>query len=177
MHTQLNIKTKRDDSGELYRFLCFRELKYKQTTHHLTKKSEVEMADNALYFKNPNTGETRKAPVGFSWSSILFNVFMVSLFRRDFKNAGIYIGYQCAPFLLLFISISISGSGMTESPGTLSGSGMTESPGTLLSLLPPLLYVHFFYIYPCFIVNKLHIKQLVKKSIAISSFVYISYKK
>ncbi len=46
------------------------------------------MANNTLYFKNPNTGETLKAPVGYSWTVLFFN-FFPPIFRSDYKWGAI----------------------------------------------------------------------------------------
>lgn len=46
------------------------------------------MASNKIHFKNPHTGENRKAPVGFSWT-VLFFGFIPPLFRSDWKGAGL----------------------------------------------------------------------------------------
>ncbi len=43
------------------------------------------MAFDKLVLKNPNTGEVVRAPVGFSWTALLFGPF-VPLFRSDWKH-------------------------------------------------------------------------------------------
>lgn len=48
------------------------------------------MAHSTLLFKN-SFGESRKAPVGFSWTSFFFGWF-VPLFRADWKNFAIWLG-------------------------------------------------------------------------------------
>ncbi len=57
------------------------------------------MAYNSILFKNPNTGETHKAPVGWCWTILFFWLF-VPIFRRDWKWAILY-------FLLIGIVIII----------------------------------------------------------------------
>jgi hypothetical protein len=57
------------------------------------------MAYNSILFKNPNTGETHKAPVGYCWT-VAFFLFFVPIFRRDWKWAILY-------FLLIGIVIII----------------------------------------------------------------------
>ena len=40
------------------------------------------MANNAIHFINPHTGELRTAPVGYSWT-VLFVWFLPPLIRSD----------------------------------------------------------------------------------------------
>jgi hypothetical protein len=47
-----------------------------------------------INFKNPVTNETRQAPVGFSWTTLLFG-FCVPLFRGDFLNSIIQFVLMC----------------------------------------------------------------------------------
>lgn len=49
------------------------------------------MAHGKLMFENPNTGETKVAPVGFSWTTLFWGVFP-ALFRLDWKNFAIQVG-------------------------------------------------------------------------------------
>jgi hypothetical protein len=49
---------------------------------------ERRMASNTIHFKNPHTGENRKAPVGYSWT-VFFFWFITPLFRSDWKGAGL----------------------------------------------------------------------------------------
>lgn len=53
------------------------------------------MADNKIIFENPHTGHIKEAPVGFSWTVLLFN-FFPPLFRGDWKWAVIL--FLCAIF-------------------------------------------------------------------------------
>ncbi len=62
------------------------------------------MAYNAVMMENPNTGENRKAPVGFSWTTFFFGIF-VPLFRSDWKWAIIMFlaaGFTCGLSWLVF---------------------------------------------------------------------------
>ena len=58
------------------------------------------MASNTIYFRNPNTGEMREAPVGYSWTVFCFN-FIAPLFRSDWKGSGLILLIN---FVLLFSS-------------------------------------------------------------------------
>ena len=58
------------------------------------------MASNTIHFKNPHTGENRKAPVGYSWTVFCFN-FIAPLFRSDWKGSGLILLIN---FVLLFSS-------------------------------------------------------------------------
>ncbi|MDD1021909.1 MULTISPECIES: hypothetical protein [Pseudomonas] len=49
---------------------------------------ETRMAFTKIIFKNPNTGAMKVAPVGFSWTVLLFG-FIPALFRSDWKWAAI----------------------------------------------------------------------------------------
>jgi hypothetical protein len=91
------------------------------------------MANNTLYFKNPNTGENRKAPVGYSWTVLGFS-FFPPIFRSDFKWAAII-------FITILSAIVIA-------------QVFLPKPG-IESFWVGLLF-SFFY-------NKMHIKELVKK--------------
>jgi hypothetical protein len=42
------------------------------------------MAYNTIYFLNPQTGQMRQAPVGFSWTVLFFSWFP-PMFRSDWK--------------------------------------------------------------------------------------------
>lgn len=53
------------------------------------------MAYTSIIFKNPNTGAMKEAPVGFSWTTLLFS-FIPALFRGDWKYAAI----QCVLSIL-----------------------------------------------------------------------------
>lgn len=46
------------------------------------------MAHGNIKLVNPNTDETKMAPVGFSWTVFFWGVFP-ALFRLDWKNLGI----------------------------------------------------------------------------------------
>jgi hypothetical protein len=46
------------------------------------------MAFDKLNLKNPNTGEIKQVPVGFSWTTFFFGPF-VPLFRADWLMAAI----------------------------------------------------------------------------------------
>ena len=56
------------------------------------------MANNSIHFKNPDTGETRKAPVGYSWTVLFLGIFL-PLFRSDWKGAGLILGVYFIVFL------------------------------------------------------------------------------
>jgi hypothetical protein len=58
------------------------------------------MASNIIYFENPHTGQTKEAPVGFSWTTLCFGCF-TPLARGDWKW-GIISG------LLSVVTASIS---------------------------------------------------------------------
>ena len=58
------------------------------------------MAYAKIYFENPNTGQIKEAPVGFSWTVFFFG-FFPSLFRGHW--AGAIIIFLCA---LITVSLS-----------------------------------------------------------------------
>jgi hypothetical protein len=91
------------------------------------------MASNTIYFKNPNTGEMRGAPVGFSWT-VFFFIFIPPLFRGDWKGAGLILLLECGLIFILF-----------DYPDS------TAPMGFLVGVI-----IAFFY-------NKFYIKGLVKK--------------
>jgi hypothetical protein len=65
------------------------------------------MAFDKLVLKNPNTGEIIRAPVGFSWTALLFGPF-VPLFRADWKYmllmGGIFVLVIITSPIFLFLS-------------------------------------------------------------------------
>ena len=58
------------------------------------------MASNTIYFENPISGQTREAPIGFSWTTFWFGPFPM-LFRSSWKWALIL-------FLLAMITWAMS---------------------------------------------------------------------
>ena len=58
------------------------------------------MANDNIHFKNPNTGEMRKAPTGYSWT-VLFFGFIPPLFRSDWKGAGLIFTLNIVVFIFL----------------------------------------------------------------------------
>ena len=58
------------------------------------------MAYTTIMFENPNTGESKSAPVGFSWTTFFFT-FLPALFRGDWKWAAIM-------FILMPFTLGIS---------------------------------------------------------------------
>ena len=48
------------------------------------------MAFTHIAFENNHTGELKEAPVGFSWTVLLFGIFP-PLFRADWKNFAIIL--------------------------------------------------------------------------------------
>ena len=63
------------------------------------------MASNKIYFKNPNTGEMREAPVGYSWTTLIFS-FFPALLRYDWKGAG-FIALTAIPIYYILIGFDI----------------------------------------------------------------------
>jgi hypothetical protein len=65
------------------------------------------MAYTEIQFKKENTGEMKKAPVGFSWTTAFFGIFP-ALFRGDFKWGLIMaliaiITFGLSHFVFMFI--------------------------------------------------------------------------
>jgi len=60
------------------------------------------MAFATVHFHNPNTGQMREAPVGFSWTTLLFGCFP-ALFRSDWKWAIIMFLAACVTFSLSWL--------------------------------------------------------------------------
>jgi len=58
------------------------------------------MASTSIIFRNPNTGVTKEAPLGFSWTTFFFN-FFPALIRGDWKWAVIQ-------FILAVITMGLS---------------------------------------------------------------------
>jgi hypothetical protein len=55
------------------------------------------MAFDKLNLKNPLTGEIKQAPVGFSWTTLFFGLF-VPLIRADWLMAVIMLGVAMITF-------------------------------------------------------------------------------
>jgi len=66
------------------------------------------MASNIIYFKNPNTGETRKAPVGYSWT-VFFFCFIPPLFRSDLKWAFNFLIINIVLGIAIFAMVGVDG--------------------------------------------------------------------
>lgn len=62
------------------------------------------MAHSHINFKNPNNGRVKNAPVGFSWTTLIFG-FWPALLRGDFKWAGLQI------LTMIVVSLATSGTG------------------------------------------------------------------
>ena len=58
------------------------------------------MAYTSIIFKNPHTGAMKEAPVGFSWTTLLFG-FFPALFRVCWKYAAIQ-------FILAMLTMGLS---------------------------------------------------------------------
>lgn len=58
------------------------------------------MAFDQLILKNPMTGEVKKAPVGYSWTTLFFNC-LPPLFRTDWKYFAILL-------ILSFLTFGLS---------------------------------------------------------------------
>ena len=93
------------------------------------------MAMETLNLKNPNSGEFRKAPVGFSFT-VLFFGFIPPLFRSDWKGSGLIL-FSCFGLAFIFFVLGI------------------DTRLTFGGFWANLIFA-FFY-------NKLYIKNLVKK--------------
>jgi hypothetical protein len=52
--------------------------------HTRATQRENNMANNTIYFENPRTGQMKEAPVGFSWTTLLFGPLPM-LFRGNWK--------------------------------------------------------------------------------------------
>lgn len=65
------------------------------------------MAYAKIYFENPNTGQMKEAPVGFSWTVLFFN-FFPPLFRGHWAGFAILIlaaiiTFGLSSFVFMFI--------------------------------------------------------------------------
>jgi len=100
------------------------------------------MAKETLHFKNKHTGKMKQAPVGYSWTMLLFSIF-VPILRGDWKWAFII-------FVLFSIVI-----------GVVAGVNPTaEHPEGVAPWLS--LILGFFY-------NKTYIKGLIAKGYEVTS--------
>jgi len=71
------------------------------------------MAFNKIVFENPNTGHTKEAPVGFSWTVLLFG-FFPPLIRGDWKwtiiiliTGIITMGFSTIIFMFIYNKLYI----------------------------------------------------------------------
>ena len=59
------------------------------------------MADNKIYFKHPQSGAMKEAPVGFSWTTFFFG-FFPALIRGDWK-------WGIIQFIVAMLTMGFSG--------------------------------------------------------------------
>lgn len=71
------------------------------------------MAYTTINFKNPMSGEMRRAPVGFSWTTLFFGCFP-ALFRSDWKWFAIMLligiltgGFSFLVFMFIYNKLYI----------------------------------------------------------------------
>ena len=108
----------------------------------------IEVAFTTIYLEHPESGEIEKAPIGFSWTLLLFSFFL-PLFRKDFGKF----------FELFFIIIIFS---------VLDVVALRELGFRMSSIIVDIILIVIFLFYG-FKYNRMFLRKLISKGFLVMS--------